>query len=75
MFDQDERTMLKELFEAEHGSITNKIQYEERRYPPLAFVELCSDINTSYLRYTISPPEFVELLELYIDFFKEATPS
>ena len=73
MLDQDERTMLKELFEAEQVSITNKIQYEERRYPPKAFAELCSDINNSYLRYTISPPEFIELLELYVEFFKEAT--
>lgn len=71
---QFERDTIKEEFVRMFSSIAENIRYDEDRYSILAFGELCNAINMSYSRsFAIGPSKFVELLEFYIEFFKEAT--
>ena len=72
MLNEGERDILKKTFTRMYALIGEEIGNQDR-YSVAYFAELCSAINNCYKTAHLSPSHFVELLELYIEFFKEKT--
>lgn len=71
--DKNKRGFLKKEFKRLFYFTDLKRGTEGKSFDVSDFTIICSALNNPYTRSTISPSQFIELLELYIEFFKEKT--
>lgn len=73
MINDLKRLELKKQFSRLFSIIAEEIEYEETSLHISNFNAICSALNICYKSSKPSASQFVELLECYIEFFKEKT--